>query len=320
MRSSARPTFLLIVSVIAINSLLWLDSLDGYFGARYHVQLTSYLPESLFAPSRYLAGTFYTEMAETDFEQITAPEVRTEQSAPGVVGASVPATLQSAVPAAKKAENMADNAVEGEHPRVLFAGDSMMQGVAPLVISSLRKNYPNGFFSDQSRQSTGLTVKRYFDWPTKIKDEVTRQNFDTVIIFLGPNDPWDIYEDGKRYIFPSDDWVEKYRSRVSEVLEFSRDHNVKVIWVGLPNMRDDRVKKGAVLENQVFREETAKFGFDFFPTEPIIGRLDEPFKKHIDDPDKGKVAVRADDGIHFTPTGLRLISSGLVDLLKTRWH
>ena len=52
----------------------------------------------------------------------------------------------------------------------------------------------------------------------------------------------------------------------------------------------------------------------------FAGPLDEPFRKHVDDPVKGKVVVRANDGIHFTPAGLRLISDGLTELLRMRWQ
>jgi len=203
-------------------------------------------------------------------------------------------------------------------PRILFAGDSMMQGLAPIVIYRLKKLYPDGFFSDQSKQSTGLTVKRYFDWPTRIREQVVLQKFNTIVIFLGPNDPWDIFEGGKRYVFPTEGWIDVYRNRVADVLEFCKEHQVRVIWVGLPNMRNKRVKEGAILENQIFREETARFGFDYFPTEPIIGRLDEPFHKRIDDPVKGRISIRANDGIHFTPAGLRMISNELIELMKMK--
>ena len=201
-------------------------------------------------------------------------------------------------------------------PKVLFAGDSMMQGVAPIVIGQMRKDYPKGKFVDLSMQSTGLTVKRYFDWPTKIREETLKQGFKIVVIFLGPNDPWDISEGNKRYIFPSEEWKEKYRERVIEVMEFADSQNVHVIWIGLPNMREDRVKRGAVVQNVIFREEAQRFNFDYLSTEDLLGRLDEPFKRFVDDPQKGQLATRAEDGIHFTPTGLRMISAKVIELIK----
>lgn len=315
MRFSVRETFLLLASVVVLNTMLWLDSLDGYLSARYHVQLSASLPSALFEPSRALALVFGAKPPETaPIAMRDLPADAGEGISAAGVAASVPA--QQSVPVSS--EHPSEPPSEG--PRVLFAGDSMMQGLAPFVISNLRKTYPKGYFSDQSKQSTGLTFRRYFDWPAKIKDEIARQKFDTVVVFLGPNDPWDINEDGKHYVFATDGWVEKYRSRVAEVLEYSKANNVKVVWVGLPNMRDERIRKGAVVENQVFREETSRYGFEFFPSDLLVGALDEPFHKHVEDPAKGRVAVRADDGIHFTPAGLRLISNGLVDVLKVRWQ
>jgi len=201
-------------------------------------------------------------------------------------------------------------------PKVLFAGDSMMQGVAPLVINQLRKENPKGVFIDLSAQSTGLTVRRYFDWPTKIKDETLSRGFELVAIFLGPNDPWDIYEGAKRYAFGTPEWEEKYRDRVIEVMQFAQDKKVHVIWIGLPNMKEDRVKRGAVVQNKIFKEQAGLFNFDYLSTEDFLGGLDEPFKKFMDEPGKGQVMLRADDGIHFTQAGLRLISARLYELIK----
>lgn len=311
MRFSARETFFLLAAAVTINAVLWLDSLDGYLSARYHLQLSANLPEFLFEPSRQIAALLRTDggvraAGSAAHRDETALVTATPANGANAAGSAPASAVESPAP--------------GEGPRVLFAGDSMMQGLAPFVISSLRKTYPKGYFSDQSKQSTGLTFRRYFDWPAKIKDEIARQKFDTVVVFLGPNDPWDINEDGKRYIFASEGWIEKYRSRVADVLEYSKANNVRVVWVGLPNMRDDRIRKGAVVGNKVFLEETLRYGFAYLPSEKIVGPLDEPFHKHVADPAKGNIAVRADDGIHFTPAGLRMISTALVDVLKVRWQ
>jgi len=192
----------------------------------------------------------------------------------------------------------------------------MMQGVAPLVINQLRKENPKGVFIDLSAQSTGLTVRRYFDWPTKIKDETLSRGFELVAVFLGPNDPWDIYEGAKRYAFGTPEWEDKYRDRVIEVMQFAQDRQVHVIWIGLPNMKEDRIKRGAIVQNRIFKEQASHFNFDYLSTEDFLGALDEPFKKFVDEPGKGQVMLRADDGIHFTQAGLRLISARLYELIK----
>ncbi len=313
MSLSLRATYLLIVAIILSNFVLWLDSFDRYLASRYHLTLSEVLPEAAFTPSRQflaLGGKNSEPDAppEADVVEI-AVKTEPEPSAPPAIAVTAPPD------APKTREAVAPD--PGGSPRVLFAGDSMMQGVAPIAIAQIRKIYPDGFYSDQSKQSTGLTARRYFDWPARIREEVNKHRFDTLVIFLGPNDPWDIVEDGKRHLFPSDSWVEKYRGRVAEIMAFCQQNHVRVIWIGLPNMRDERRQRGAVVENRIFSEEARRFGFIYLSTEELFGSLDDAFRKHIDDPQKGKLAVRADDGTHFTPTGLRMISARLVEALTT---
>ncbi len=349
---SGRDFYWLLVIVLAANMVLWLDSFDRYLNSRYHFYLSEYLPESAFTPSRNLQRTLNQGEAvvQTAFSESAGAARRIHAHEMSGNAAPVPASAVMAVasqvsPASAVAASASQvlpasavvlasagqilpapaNAAEGgmddgddDVPRILFAGDSMMQGVAPLVISRMRKVYPDGLYVDASRQSTGLTVNRYFDWPAKIREETIKQGIRTVVIFLGPNDPWDIYEGRKRYAFPSESWEKKYRDRVDEVLDFAVSRGMHIIWIGLPVMREERIKTGAKVENRIFQEETKKYKFDYLSTEELLGSLDEPYQKYITDPQKGKLVVRADDGIHFTSTGLRIISARVEELIKKR--
>ena len=327
MSLSLRATYLLIAAIVLSNFILWLDSFDRYLGSRYHVTLSEILPEAVFAPSRQLLALTgqsseppvappVVEESEAEPPKVEVPKLVAQTDPKPEHPPAIAAVTPTPVPAPPKASEPA-LPDKGGSPRVLFAGDSMMQGVAPIAIAQIRKIHPDGFYSDQSKQSTGLTARRYFDWPAHIREEVGKHRFDTLVVFLGPNDPWDIVEDGKRHIFPSDNWVEKYRARVAEIMAFCKQNRVQVIWIGLPNMRNERTRQGAVVENRIFSEEARRFGFTYLSTEELFGSLDEPFRKHIDDPQKGKLAVRADDGTHFTPTGLRMISARLVEAITT---
>lgn len=328
----ARDFYWLLVFVLAVNMGLWLDSFDRYLSSRYHIYLSEYLPEAAFAPSRRLQLAL--NPAEEPAQAVSAEPVLVKAPArkPAAAGNPLPASAVASASQVQPASAVAlasawaqpasaasassQLASQDALPKILFAGDSMMQGVAPIVISHMRKEFPGGLFVDVSKQSTGLTVNRYFDWPAKIRDESTRQDINTVVIFLGPNDPWDIYEGKKHYAFPSDGWEKKYRDRVDEVLDFAVSRGMRIIWIGLPVMREDRIKTGAKIENKIFREETKKYHFDFLSTEDILGSLDEPYQKYITDPKKGKLVVRADDGIHFTSLGLRLISARVEELIR----
>lgn len=334
--------WIILVSVLA-NSLLWLDSLDRYLNARSHIYLSHYLPDAVFTPSRVLRQIIAPNTYLIQPVSVT-PVLRPLKLAPPATAASamsLPASASTVTAALsvksgvqqteaqqsdralpKTANEPAAKPVQTEladaepTPKVLFAGDSMMQGVAPMVISRLRKDFPKGVFIDASKPSTGLASRRYFDWPAKIREESSRHGIQVIVMFLGPNDPWDIFEEKKRYVFPSESWEEKYRNRVDNILEFAAASGIRVIWIGLPVMRDERIQQGAKIENRIFQDEAKKYKFDYLSTEDLLGSLDEPYTKYIEDPEKGKLAVRLDDGVHFTKLGLRLISSRVGERLR----
>jgi hypothetical protein len=343
MTKFTRDFYWIILVAVLANSLLWLDSLDSYLNSRLHIYLSHYLPDAAFTPSRVLRQAMAPNSYLIQPASIT-PIIRPLKPAPPALTASA-MSLPSAVSAVTQAlpigsgepqataqktameppEPPAVPDVKPEQPtlavadpnlKVLFAGDSMMQGVAPMVISRLRKDYPKGVFIDASKPSTGLASRRYYDWPAKIREESIKHGIQVIVMFLGPNDPWDIFEEKKRYAFPSKSWEEKYRNRVDNILDFAAASGIRVIWIGLPVMRDERIQLGAIIENRIFQDEAKKYKFDYLPTENFLGSLNEPYTKYIEDPKKGKLAVRLDDGVHFTQLGLRLISSRVGERLK----
>jgi hypothetical protein len=334
------PWFMLIA---VCNSFLWLDSLDQYLASRFHIYLTQYIPENVLIPSQKLKNLLGLEknsspeftrlqtltpsqenaILETKPTQsMTSAIIKNEDKNDGQTAqdAAQFAFVKSPSPTATTSDSnkspYASLPLKTSPTKIMFAGDSMMQGIAPIAMSSLKKIYPKSISVDLSQQSTGLTVKRYFDWPTKIKEGITKENYKVIVLFLGPNDPWDIYENKKVYKFPSNEWEELYRQRVEDLLKFAKNHGAQIIWVGLPNMGEERLRTGAIIQNRVFKGETQKYNYQYVSTEEMIGRLDQPYKAYIKDPIKGDLLMRGSDGIHFTPTALRLISQSVVQAVQ----
>jgi hypothetical protein len=81
-------------------------------------------------------------------------------------------------------------------------------------------------------------------------------------------------------------------------------------------MGEERLRTGAIIQNRVFKGETQKYSYQYVSTEEMIGRLDQPYKAYIKDPIKGDLLMRGSDGIHFTPTALRLISQSVVQAVQ----
>jgi len=221
-------------------------------------------------------------------------------------------SLPEPLPAGEFLATLAQQKLVPGPQRILLAGDSMMQGVAPLFMRDIMRLHPEWQVQDLSRTSTGLTMRRYFDWPARMIDEMDTQSLTLLVIFMGPNDPWDLVVDGQRHLFPSPGWALNYALRVDEVLAAAVQRQVRVIWVGLPAMQEGRIRDGAILQNHIFQTRASQWGTDYLATEPLIGTLSSPFQKFKLKEDGQRVNLRANDGIHLTPSGLRLINQALV--------
>ena len=193
--------------------------------------------------------------------------------------------------------------------RVLLAGDSMMQGVAPHIVRTLRKEFGvEGV--DLSKQSTGLAYISSFDWPATLGRELGSGKFSVLVMLIGANDTWDMSFNGRNYNFGAQGWYQGYSSRVRTILESARQHNVRVVWMGMPPMGRDKMADRVPVLNQVLAQEIGKAGqyARYLETGPVMSEDGKTFCKFLDLPEKGKVMVRAEDGVHFTATGQKLLA------------
>lgn len=198
--------------------------------------------------------------------------------------------------------------------RVLLIGDSMMQGIAPFISRALRHDY--GIDSlDISRQSTGLAYPNFFDWPGTVSKTLATGDYNTMIVFLGANDTWDMILDKRFEPFGSERWQNVYASRVNEILTTAAQHQVRVIWLGVPVMGRAKINKGVPILNAAYQAETQKIGAfsRFVPTAALLTDDLEHYSKFKTLPDRGQVAVRTEDGVHFTAPGQRILAQLVLD-------
>ncbi|WP_039917981.1 SGNH/GDSL hydrolase family protein [Cellvibrio mixtus] len=193
--------------------------------------------------------------------------------------------------------------------RILLVGDSLMQGVAPHLITALKRNY-NVESMDISRHSTGLTYPAFFDWPATVKAAFELENYQVVIVFLGANDPWDMTLQGKYVRYGSERWREVYSARVKQIIQTTAEHNARLIWLGAPPMgREDLLGKEPLL-NEIYATESARYPLfaRFVATAPSLSTDGSTFTKFLELPERGSVMVRTDDGVHFTTQGQKLLA------------
>lgn len=200
--------------------------------------------------------------------------------------------------------------------QVMLAGDSMMQGVSPHLENSLFKGHQIKVFN-LSKQSTGLTYPRFFNWPATIEQQLTRQpGIRLVVMMLGANDAADMYIDSQWIHFRSPDWERRYRERIKSVLQSAHKHNAHVIWLGAPNMASAALNDGMHYLNGLIKAEVEAAGERFVSTHEVLGCPDGSYSPFMVLPDKGEVTVRLTDGVHFTRTGQVLLSKRVLQELR----
>ncbi|MCX8699888.1 DUF459 domain-containing protein [Gilliamella sp. B2840] len=201
-----------------------------------------------------------------------------------------------------------------QNDKVFFAGDSLMQGVAPYVKKMLFKQYKIESI-DLSKRSTGLSYPKAFDWPKAIDDKLSEDpSIKLLVVFLGANDPWDFpvkgYATNAR--FKSKLWEKQYRLRIVSILDHVQKHRVQVLWLAPPCMRKQKLNDGMVYLNKLYQSELKKTQQHFLTTNELLGCSYEKFNSFIET-NKEKIKVRVDDGVHFTPSGQKILAKAIME-------
>lgn len=225
---------------------------------------------------------------------------------------------------AKEAKAKADQALLDQFTlsktdQVFFAGDSLMQGVAPHVQKYLQENFEIKTVN-LSKQSTGLSYPSFFDWPKTIRDTISaNKNIKVLVVFLGPNDPWDMPNPhGGLYLkFKSAEWEQLYRSRIADIIQTAKQHHISVMWLSPPNMKKDSLNEQMVYLNQVIHDEVKKQKAFFIDTRPLMGGRNNQYSEYLLK-DGSKIKLRSADGIHFSGDGQKLIAQVISSHLKVQ--
>lgn len=198
--------------------------------------------------------------------------------------------------------------------KVVFAGDSIMQGIAPHLQRWLKNEYEIDSIN-LSKQSTGLAYPSFFDWPTTLEQTLKNdQQVKLLIVLFGANDPWDFPDPSKHngipYLkFESPEWERVYLERVNRIIQAAKQSNATVIWLGIPYMKRVQLNTQMhYLENVLSKElNGTKDNVLWLPINQMLSDGEEVYKDAIELNGK-MVRIRTKDGIHFTTQGQQFLA------------
>ncbi|MFO1489877.1 MAG: DUF459 domain-containing protein [Kiritimatiellia bacterium] len=197
---------------------------------------------------------------------------------------------------------------------VLLVGDSLMKEVGRSAKRQLAKT--GGEAVVESSIGSGLARLDLFDWPAKLKEKLAAKPA-WVVLLIGANDDQDLDSPTGSVAYGTPAWSEVYAQRVDAMLAAAKEAGAKVLWVGLPRMRDARSDAHATLVNGIIKARIAAAGRgEFYDIAPVyaVGNKYSPFI--LLPPNDQVLQVRGEDGIHFNREGAEHLAGLILGKLK----
>lgn len=197
---------------------------------------------------------------------------------------------------------------------IVVFGDSQAQGIAAglqhVLVEDTRYRVLN-----RTHPGAAL-VHGENEWLAPIQKFVTHETADVAIVMFGANDRLDMPADDGGYLhFRTDAWRDAYTKRADRILRTLTDAKLKIIWCGNPIARSQIYSSDMSYINEIFAQQAAQFGAQFFPLWEIITDGEGHYAAHAKDLNGVTRRMRGDDGIHFTAAGYELIADRLISLL-----
>jgi hypothetical protein len=133
---------------------------------------------------------------------------------------------------------------------------------------------------------------------------------DLVFVLLGSNDAQaQISRDGTAIPVGSVRWLEGYRERAANLLLEATRVGTRVVWVGIPIVKERRHWDFYRRVNDIYRDTASAdpLGTYFDAWTPFEGR-DGGYTAFVRNDRGDLVEVRATDGVHFTRTGYSFLA------------
>lgn len=198
---------------------------------------------------------------------------------------------------------------------VLVLGGSTMHGaLGQYIETSLGEA---GFATERhARNASGLARPDFYDWEAAAKKDVARHRPAAVVLNFGGNDGQGLFmgEDARPKWIKWDDeaaWTSEYRRRVDALADILGSSGAEIIWMGMPEMKSAKLDGRMEHINAIYEAAMqARKNGHYISTRGLMPGVEGYAEFATVDGDE--VRVRAEDGVHYSIHGARIVAAAVV--------
>jgi hypothetical protein len=169
---------------------------------------------------------------------------------------------------------------------------------------------------------SGLARPEFYDWPKHVAELLAQHHPAIVVVFLGANDGQAFIANGARQEFGRPSWHAIYSQRVATVMSEATAAGSRMLWIGMPIMRDTGFSAMMRTLNDIYQSQAAAHpGVTYFPSWELFSDARGGYTKTPIDSTGHPVVLRTPDGIHIAfgsgGGGADYLAQAVVDKMRT---
>ena len=204
---------------------------------------------------------------------------------------------------------------------VLDVGDSLGEDLG-LGLGYTMGTNPLVRIVQAAHGDSGLARPDYYNWPAVLEADLTEYHPQVVTILIGGNDAQNFLVDGEPVVFGTAQWHTIYSERVALMMRETLKAGAKMLWVGLPIMRDPAFAASMQMLNAIYKAQAALHpGVTFMPTWSLFSNAQGRYSAYLTNSSGQTVLARDSDGIHIAPPGgCDIIAIAAAKEIEAVWH
>ena len=169
--------------------------------------------------------------------------------------------------------------------------------------------------------NTGLADPAYYNWPAHLEQFIHQYHPRVVVAMFGGNDTNNFVQFNQGVVFGTPLWRTDYGERVAQIMNEVTASGARLIWVGMPIMKDAGLSAGMEQLNSVFAHEAAIHpGVTYYSCWKLFSNSAGQYSDYLQTPTGQEVQARYTDGVHLAPGGYDLLASALVAPMQRAWR